>query len=451
MTRLPIRVRLTVAFATAMLLMLGAAALFVYVRLADDLNDRIDATLRARAEVSIASQARGAEVSGSPLEDPEEAFVQTIDPSGRVLATAGDLRAAALSPVEVGRAAITDIIVERRLPGVDGRARILGRPIGVHGAGVVVAVGQSLNDRNDALSNVVHSFVLGGAVAVAVASAIGYALARAGLAPVDAMRRRACEVSLRPGEAGLPLPRAHDEVRRLGETLNEMLERLRGSFERERRFVADASHELRTPVAVIRTELEGALLTGHYGDDVRESLVGAIDECDHLARLAEDLLVLARAADGQFPMQPETIPLDEFLDTIRAEFVDRAASEGRFIGIEVQRGLSVVADPRRLRQVVANLVDNSLRHGAGDLEMRARRHQDGVEFEVADDGPGFSLSFADHAFERFARDDPARRGEGVGLGLAIVHAIVTAHGGTATVTAGRPCRVRLWVPHQTGG
>ena len=104
------------------------------------------------------------------------------------------------------------------------------------------------------------------------------------------------------------MPAAHDEVRRLGETLNEMLDRLRGSFERERRFVADASHELRTPVAVLKTELEGALRAGGHQPEVREALVAAIEECDHLAQLADDLLVVARAAEGGMPVRPEDAP-----------------------------------------------------------------------------------------------------------------------------------------------
>ena len=157
-----------------------------------------------------------------------------------------------------------------------------------------MVVGQSLDDRDETLAGLVASFAIGGPIAVLLASLLGYALAAAGLRPVEAMRRRAAEVSLERDGERLPLPAAHDEIRRLGETLNEMLDRLRGSLERERRFVADASHELRTPVAVIKTELEGALRAGGHDPRVREALVAAVEECDHLAQLAEDLLVLAR-------------------------------------------------------------------------------------------------------------------------------------------------------------
>lgn len=140
------------------------------------------------------------------------------------------------------------------MAGIEGDVRILFGPADEPQPGLVVAVGQSLDDRDETLAGVVASFAIGGPIAVILASLLGYLLAATGLRPVEAMRRRATEVSLDRADDRLPLPAARDEIHRLGETLNEMLERLRGSYERERRFVADASHELRTPVAVIKTE-----------------------------------------------------------------------------------------------------------------------------------------------------------------------------------------------------
>jgi signal transduction histidine kinase len=274
-------------------------------------------------------------------------------------------------------------------------------------------------------------------------------LASAGLRPVEAMRHRAGEISLAEDGERLPLPAARDEVRRLGETLNEMLDRLRRSFERERRFVADASHELRTPVAVIRAELDAALRAGRHDPQVREALVAALEECDHLAQLAEDLLVVARAAEGELPMRREPVEVRPLLEGVRARFGDRAREHGRELLVDGGDGLRIEADDLRLRQALGNLVDNALRHGAGDVVLRARRGEEdgGVELEVSDQGPGFGPELAGRAFERFARGDEARTRGGTGLGLAIVRAIAEAHDGRAEIAnGGRGATVRLWLP-----
>jgi two-component system OmpR family sensor kinase len=443
--RLPIRVRLTIAFGVAMLVMLASAALFVYVRLRADLDDSINAGLRSRA-AAIVDRPGGPTLAGVALEDPEEAFVQLLSPTGNLLDSAGTLRIPALSPREARSAVTTSFTLERDLPLVDGRARLLARPARGDEP-VIVVVGRSLRDRNEALSSVVNSFAIGGAVAILLASIIGYLLASAGLAPVEAMRRRARDVSLLPNDQGLPLPAAHDEIRRLGETLNEMLDRLRAAFERESRFVADASHELRTPIAIIKTELEGALQGADPGTSVHDSLVAAAEECDRLGQLAEDLLVISRSSDGQLPMRPEPTQAQVLLGGVRDRFADRASRRGRTIRVDVPPGLLVHADPVRLRQALGNLVENALRHGRGTIVLVARPSPGGTEIDVSDEGPGFPPEFAAHAFERFARGDRAR--EGVGLGLAIVEAITKAHGGTAMVVSTAPTTLRIWLPAAT--
>jgi two-component system OmpR family sensor kinase len=307
-------------------------------------------------------------------------------------------------------------------------------------------VGQSLVDRNDELANVVSSFALGGAAATLLASGVGYLLATLALAPVEAMRRRASEVTLRQPDQRLPLPAARDEIRRLGETLNEMLARLRDAFERESRFVADASHELRTPIAVIKTELEAALLVTGDRSPAHPSLVAASEECDRLIQLAEDLLVLTRAANGQLPVRPVPIAVSELLCGVRERFADRAARRGRVIRTAAAQDLRVCADPARLRQALGNLVENALRHGTGDVSLAARRSGELVEIDVSDEGAGFPADIAARAFDRFSRGARARTGDGVGLGLAIVAAIADAHGGCAEIAGGAPTTLRLRLP-----
>ena len=444
MRRLPIRARLTVAFAIAMVLVLAGAGLFVYLRLKTDLDESVSAGLDARA----AAVANSGSASAGAAGDAEEGFAQLLDADGRVLDSAGGARGRTLSAEELRRAAGGGrVLVERRVAGVEGEARVLA--LSAEEDGAVVVVGQSLEDRDETLSGLVASFLIGGPVAVLVVSLLGYGLASAGLRPVEAMRRRAERVSLQGAHERLPLPAARDEIRRLGETLNEMLERLRRSFERERRFVADASHELRTPVAVIKTELEGALRAGGHDPGVHTALVAAVEECDHLAQLTEDLLVLARSAEGELPVRAEPVAVGELLEGVRERFSERALERGRAIRVEAANGLRLEADPLRMRQALGNLVDNALRHGEGEIVLAGRALEPGgAALSVADDGPGFPPELIDGAFERFARGDAARTRGGTGLGLAIVRAIAEAHGGSAEIVAGPGGEVRIALPRR---
>ena len=340
MSRLPILVKLTAAFAAATLLVLAAAALFVYLRLRADLDDRVDANLRARAVAAAAALDHSTDIERVAVEDPEESFAQVLSSEG-VLQTVGSTTGAAITPAQVADGLRGDLVVERRVPGIDGTARILVVRHESPAGPVVVVVGQSLLDRDEALSSLVASFLVGGGVAVVAASLAGYALARAGLAPVEAMRRRASEISAGDDVQGLPLPATRDQIRRLGETLNDMLRRLKDSYERERRFVDDASHELRTPLAVIQTDLEGALLAGGHSAEVHAALTSALAETHRLVRVAEDLLVLARAAGGQLPIDRRSVSVPELFSWAQDRFTGTAEAAGRVIGVSAPPGLVV--------------------------------------------------------------------------------------------------------------
>jgi signal transduction histidine kinase len=448
--RLPIRLRLTLAFALAVVVVLAGACGFVFVQLRSDMDDAITGALETRLSAALSLLERDSSLGISDaglLGERDESFVQLLREDGRVMFALGAVRSPALAGGDLRRAARGRVLLQRRLPGFDDTARVLARPVRRREGTLVVAVGESLVDRNEALRALVRSFVVAGSLAVVLASLIGYGLATVGLAPVETMRRRASAISLSGEPERLPLGPAHDEIRRLGETLNAMLDRLRRSFERERRFVADASHELRSPIAVIKTELEGALRAGGFAGEQRRALVAAVEECDRLAELAEDLLVLARAAEGRLPVRPEPLPVRALLDSARHRFGDRAAEYGRTIRVDAPDGLVVTADPLRMRQALGNLVDNAMRHGGGDIALSARADAEGVEIDVRDQGPGFAPELAERAFERFTRASESRSGDGVGLGLAIVQAIAAAHGGRATIVGERPgATVRLVVP-----
>jgi signal transduction histidine kinase len=446
---------MTAAFALAMALLIAAMGVFVYERQESNLDEIVNTSLRSRSD-DVAALVRSSDTSrsvvgGPRLVESDEGFIQILTPNGRLLDGTTPDRRPALQPDEARQAAREPLMLERHVAGVDGPARILSRPASAQGRTEVVVIGASLQDRNDSLTALSTSFWIGGPIAVLLASGIGYLLATIGFRPVEAIRQRAKRISLNRHGERLPLPKAHDEIRRLGETLNEMLARLENSFERERQFVADASHEMRTPLAVVKAELEAALRAEGSGVSVRESLVAALEETDHLAQLAEDLLLLARAADGRLPVRTEDVQVRELLERTQQRFADRAREQGREITVEAPPDIRAEVDPLRSRQALGNLVDNALRYGAGDIRLTASRQNGLLQIAVSDAGEGFPPDLAPHAFERFARGDGARTRSGTGIGLSIVRAIAEAHGGTAEIVdvPSSGATVRLRVPIAT--
>jgi signal transduction histidine kinase len=284
----------------------------------------------------------------------------------------------------------------------------------------VLVAGTTRENRAETLNSLRDAFLIGGPVALLLASLAGYALAGSALRPIEAMRRRAAEISTTSLDERLPVAESRDEVSRLGETLNEMLARIEDGVLRERRFVADASHQLRTPLALLTTELELARRRDRSPEELRAALDSATESTARLSRLADNLLLLAHADEDGVPLKAEATDL-----------ADLAHQVGERFGIRVRaEPLVVTADPVRLEQALSNLVDNALRHGGGDVMLTAARRNGNVELHVLDEGRGFPAGFVAHAFGRFSRADSSSA-DGSGLGLAIVETIARAHGGEA--------------------
>ena len=429
MSRIPIRIRLTLAFVLAIGLVLAGLGVVVYTRFEDSLNDNTDQALRSRAtDIAALIERSGSRLSGARAErfvERDESFAQVLDADGRVV---DDTRragsSASLTVEEIDRAREGSLELSR--DGViedDDPARLFAVPVG----DVVLVVGQDDEDNQEALATLRLLLGVGLPIALILASLAGYAVAAAALRPVETMRQKAADVSEeRPGER-LPVPPADDEISRLGETLNAMLARLEAAIERERGFVADASHELRTPLASLKTELELALRRDRTTDELRDALRSASEETDRLSRLADDLLVLARADRGTLPLRKERIAAKELVDGVAAQF----RTTGHDVEVEVPDGLQLEGDRLRLEQALGNLVANAATHGDGAVKVSARTGDSTVELHVEDEGEGLPPGFAERAFERFTRADEARGSGGAGLGLAIVAAIARAHGGKA--------------------
>jgi two-component system OmpR family sensor kinase len=431
MSRVPIRLRLTLVFAAAMAVVLAAMGIFVYSLVASNLGDALDRELRSRAQdlTALVERNGSLERTGSPFIERGEAFAELVSADGRVLdstPTIGTFRL--LSAKELERAGRGSTFVNRSsAPGLDEPARLLAVPVD---RGVLV-VGATRENRAQTLSSLRDAFLIGGSVALLLSGLGGYLLAGAALRPIEAMRRRAAEISASSLDERLPVPPANDEVARLGETLNEMLARLEDGLEREHRFVTDASHELRTPLAMLRTELELALRGARTPEELEQSICSAAAETDRLGRIAEDLLLLARAEEGRLPLRAEPTDLADVLETVRTRFDARAQLEGRPLRVDADGSPVARVDRLRLEQALGNLVDNALRHGEGAVTISAAAHGSTAELHVLDQGPGFPAGFVEKAFEPFSRAVPT--GDGSGLGLAIVATIVRAHGGEVTV------------------
>ena len=446
--RAPLRIKLTLAFTGVMAILLAIASVTLSLLSAANLDRAIDDGLEARAGDAAALVRTGTEAGR--LSNSGEALAQVLDERGNVLdTTPGAGRRPLLTPGELRRAAEGGVVTERGpRPDLEDGVRVLARPAPTGGGEVVVVVGESLEQRTRALEGLHTLLAIGGPLALLVASLAGYTVAAAALRPVERMRRRAAELT-GEAEGRLPVPPSRDEIARLGDTLNAMLGRLQAVLARERSFVSDASHELRTPLAILRTELELALRGHSTRDELEEAVRSAAEETERLNQLADDLLVIARSDQGRLPVRPAEIDARSLLEGVAHRFAARARSEERTLRAEPADGLTLTADRARLEQALANMVDNALRHGAGDVVLSAAQDDGHVALHVRDRGPGFPEEFLPSAFERFSRADEARSRGGTGLGLAITSAVAKAHGGSAHASNLREGGADVWleIPH----
>jgi heavy metal sensor kinase len=452
--RLPIRLRLALvcgALVAALVVALGA---FVYVRLEADLVQAVDDGLATRAQ-SLVDEGTSAGADGSILttapSDVGDIFAQVLARNGRVVAaTPGFPTNPLLTPDE------TASLVGSRtfyvsVPSDEGPdlARVLALPGGPDGQ--IIVVGVSFSDQQETLGRLRVELGLAVPIGFGLAGVVGWLVARAALRPVDRMRAESEAVSASEPGRRLPVSQTRDELESLGKSLNRMLDRLESAAEAERRFVDDASHELRTPLANLKAELDLALRRARTQPELEKALGSAAEETDRLTRLADDLLVLARASGRRLPVRREQVDLGQLVRQTVDGFKSRASTLGIGLNVSIEGEVQARVDPERIRQTVGNLVDNAIRHSprGGRVTIDLRRSDSAVEISVADSGEGFPRSFLPRAFEAFTRADASRSraGGGTGLGLAIVRAAAEAHGGSVEASnrqeGGALVRVRI--------
>jgi len=445
MSRLPIRWKLTLAFALALAIVLSGVGVFLRFQLSADVDNDIERGLRARADQLSGLLMRepiAALPSPAKTLEPDETIAQILTRTGRVVAASSYADVRLLTPEQMRLAATKELFVDR--PGdamVDESLRVFASPVEARGEAFIVVVTDSLDERAETLASTLGVEVVGLIAALIASCGVGHWVSGLALRPVEALRQRAAAISgddLADGErAPLPVSPVSDEIGRLGLTLNDMLDRIsraqaaqRDVLDQQRRFLADASHQLRTPLAIIKAEVELAQPGTTKDDDLRATTASIGEETDRLSRLTEQLLVLAAAEEHRLSLTQEPVRIVDLLEEVADRGRGRAQLQGRMIMVDSD-GAMISADRQRLEYALGNLLDNALTHGAGDLELMSRRDGDVVELQVRDHGSGFSDSYLARPFVRFA--STASTGRGTGLGLAIVQAITEAHGGLVSL------------------
>ncbi|WP_185994460.1 sensor histidine kinase [Nocardioides campestrisoli] len=442
--RSSVRVRTTAAatLVVALALLVGAIALVWLVR--GSLRDGLEATATQRT----AALAQQVEASGLPApgeddgdldDDPDdldedEPLWQVQDEEGRVLRSS-----------QPGLPALPASDTARvRVPGTDSDYLVATEDVELPGDGedAVVVVAVSWEEVDDSIAALVPPLVVGLPLVLLVVSGVTWLVVGRALAPVERIRREVEQITGDRLDRRVPEPRSRDEVNRLARTMNLMLGRLEGSSERQRRFVADASHELRSPLASIRQTAEVAVA---HPDALPEGELAeaVLAESVRMQHLVEQLLLLTRDDAGAALVRREVD-----LDDLVLAGVRRSRREGVTVDASAVGAARVLGDPVALGQVVRNLLDNAVRHARSRVTVELHPAGPGgreVVLVVSDDGQGIPPEERERVFERFVRLDEARARDagGSGLGLAIVRSVVEAHGGSVTVQGGARFVVRL--------
>jgi two-component system OmpR family sensor kinase len=332
--------------------------------------------------------------------------------------------------------------VFRSLWGRQGAMRGYSRPVEAIGRPYTLVILQSLHPQHEMLEDIRDTFLWAIPIALLLAGAGGYFLARKSLAPVAAMATQARGMGAENLHDRLAVLNPRDELGQLAVTFNQLLERLEESFERQRRFMADASHELRTPVAILHGETEVTLSRGDRSpEEYRETLGILKDESQRLARIVEDLFTLTRADAGQYPLTLQKVYLDELAADVLRRARSLAMAKKITLSSSIEPELPIEADDALLRRMLLNLLDNAIKYTSEGGQVSLECRQQGREYalSVSDTGTGIPGELQARIFERFFRADKARsRGEGdsggAGLGLSIARWIAEAHHGRLELT-----------------
>ncbi|MFF3861992.1 sensor histidine kinase [Streptomyces sp. NPDC002209] len=441
----PLRRRAAAAAALAMAAVLAVGGLWLYTLLRTNLLDNTTNRTELAARKAAAQLDGRAPPPGGRLPAPESGvdLVLVRDAQGRTVASTGDLGdtpdLGGLRPPASGASGASgedsrSAVLPPARPGAERRAVVVVDAPGGHEVYAVTVLG----DVDDATRAIALGLLAGAPPLIGFAAALAWWVTGHALRPVAAIRTGLAAVTASELDRRVPDPGGADEIAELARTVNDTLDRLERSDARQRQFTADASHELRNPLAAVRSRLEVALERPD-----RESVAAALADTERLQRIAADLLLLARL-DGSPVPAPRSEPVD--LALLAAEDLARRPSPRVPLRLDAPAPVPAAGDPARLERALANLVDNALRHARTEVVVRAAAESaqcagggGWTVLEVEDDGAGIPEADRDRVFERFVRldADRGRAGGGTGLGLSIVREIARAHGGEARALPSR--------------
>ena len=454
---MPLRIRLTAFFTLAAVLVVVLGGWLYQRQLSEGLQDATDAStlgrvvqLQASIDTLAGTDSRNPPPSNT---DADGLLTRVVRPNGTVAEESPSLRNVDLEST-VARRPGHAVISTRSAGGITYRVLVepVTRPDGVW----TLTVAAPLDEQYEAIDSLEHGLLIAGVLIVALSAGGSWLLGAAALRAVERMRSSVAAMTVDDLDGRVRLPPGRDELAALGATFNALLDRLAHAASRQRWFVADASHELRGPLAVLQMELELADRPQRTREELAAAVRAAADEVERLARLANDLLFLARSDDGQLLVDKSVGPLEPLLRQAIAGRTLTAAEARVEVELRVAPGLRADLDVDRIRQAMDNLLANALRATppGGLVVVEAASVDGGVCIAVRDSGPGFDATFLPRAFERFSRPDQARTDAsgGSGLGLAIVQAVAEAHGGHATAAnqAGGGAEVLVFLPSGAG-
>jgi signal transduction histidine kinase len=440
-----VRIRTAVAAALVVGLTLAVSAVVVSLLMRRSLVRNLQDATELRS-ADVASLARADDLPPViPQVGEDQALVQVFDGAGRLLASSAELRDGALMPQFLGHGeTLLTRIVENPAFEPDETFLVSARRFQSPTGPAVIYAAASLDNVDDTVAAVNGLLAVGVPLLLAAVGFTSWLVTGRALRPVDSIRAEVAEITTQDLSRRVPEPAATDEIGRLARTMNDMLDRLQAGSDRQRRFVADASHEMQSPLASARAQLEVGLASGE-GTDWPATAAGVLSEHDRMERLVQDLLFVASADEGTGPPKRQRVDLDDLV----LEEAHSLRSKGR-VEVDLSRvsGGQVLGDRHQLGRVVRNLLDNAERHARSRIAVELAADGDAVQLVVADDGDGIRPEDRARIFERFARLDKGRaRSEGgTGLGLAIAKAVVEAHGGTIAVLDGAGGRFAVRLP-----